>query len=154
MTYPYPRRTGMPTWGKVALILTALLVALVGCTAALVSSAPPVPSASYVAPAPITPSPSTARAAAPIAPTPPTINVEVSEWGQGTWLVGEDIQPGRYKTNGDTESLFQFCMATREDKNGDPIGFPETTNAGPAYVTVKASDTALSLSGDCKWSRS
>lgn len=75
-------------------------------------------------------------------------------FGQGTYEVGTDIQPGRYKTSGASEdSIWQFCMASREKADGSAIGFPETTNTGPAFIEVKASDAQVTFSGECTWTR-
>lgn len=50
------------------------------------------------------------------------------------------------------DSLFPFCAAYRKQADGTPIGIPETTNEGPAYITVRASDGLVEFSGDCAWS--
>ncbi|HWN29619.1 MAG TPA: DUF4190 domain-containing protein [Actinomycetospora sp.] len=73
-------------------------------------------------------------------------------FGQGTYTVGSEIAPGRYRTDGAPESsLFPLCMAARQGADGSPIGFPETTNNGPAYITVRASDGLVEFTGDCTW---
>ena len=67
--------------------------------------------------------------------------------------MGSEIAPGRYRTDGAPESsLFPLGMATRQAADGSPIGIPETTNNGPAYVTVRASDGLVEFTGDCTWS--
>ncbi len=63
------------------------ICALVGCGG---DGAPPT------SPPPPTPAP---PAAPPPAPVPPT--TERTSFGAGTWLVGSDIEPGRYFTNPD-----------------------------------------------------
>ena len=74
-------------------------------------------------------------------------------FGQGTYTVGAEIAPGRYRTDGaPAGSLFPFCMAARQGADGTAIGIPETTNNGPAYVTVRASDGLVEFTGDCTWS--
>lgn len=80
-------------------------------------------------------------------------SVPVGSFAQGTYTVGSEIAPGRYRTAGASEdSLFPFCSASRQRADGTAIGFPETTNNGPAYVTVRASDGQVQFSGDCVWS--
>ncbi|GAA4897591.1 hypothetical protein [Actinomycetospora straminea] len=99
--------------------------------------------------APTYPVPSSASAAEPTADPA----VPVGSFGQGTYTVGAEIAPGRYRTPGAPQgSLFPFCAAFRQEADGTPIGIPETTNEGPAYVTVRASDGLVQFSGDCVWS--
>ncbi|MDT7741930.1 MAG: hypothetical protein QOE59_1008 [Actinomycetota bacterium] len=81
----------------------------------------------------------------------------VDGFSQGTYEVGTgtgQIAPGKYRTTGAPSSeLFQFCMASREKSDGSTIGFPVTTNTGPAFVTVQSSDGMVELSGPCTWAK-
>ena len=88
--------------------------------------------------------------------SPPTqsaaASVPAGSFGQGTYTVGAEITPGRYRTDGaPAGSVFPFCMAARQGADGTGIGIPETTNNGPAYVTVRASDGLVEFTGDCTW---
>lgn len=87
------------------------------------------------------------------APTSASPSTPAGSFGQGTYTVGAEIAPGRYRTAGAPESsVFPFCMASRQGADGSAIGIPETTNEGPAYVTVRASDGQVEFTGDCVWS--
>lgn len=60
--------------------------------------------------------------------------------GDGTYLVGDDIQPGTYKSaGGDT------CYWSRLGQGGADI-IDNNLGAGPAVVTVRSSDFALEVS--------
>lgn len=101
-------------------------------------------STSYTAPSYSAPT----SAAAPTSAVVPT-----GSFSQGTYTVGAEIAPGRYRTAGAPEgSIFPLCMASRQRADGSPIGIPETTNEGPAYVTVRSGDGQVQFSGDCVWS--
>ncbi|MDD7963918.1 DUF4190 domain-containing protein [Actinomycetospora lemnae] len=90
---------------------------------------------------------------APSSASAPAPAVPAGSFGQGTYTVGGEIAPGRYRTAGaPADSLFPFCAAYRKQADGTPIGIPETTNEGPAYITVRASDGLVEFSGDCVWS--
>lgn len=67
---------------------------------------------------------------------------------QGTYLMGEDVQAGRHRTAG---QLLAFLHDLRRGSDGSPNGIPETTNEGPAFVTVQTSDGRVEFSGDCPW---
>lgn len=101
-------------------------------------------STSYTAPSSSAPS----SAAAPTSAAAPA-----GSFSQGTYTVGSEIAPGRYRTAGAPEgSIFPLCMASRQRADGTAIGIPETTNEGPAYITVRASDGLVEFTGECVWS--
>ncbi|WP_433781915.1 DUF4190 domain-containing protein [Actinomycetospora sp. CA-101289] len=113
--------------------VSAMAAATSGSTTSSTYSAP-----SYSAP--------TQSAAAESATTP------AGSFGQGTYTVGSEIAPGRYRTDGaPDDSVFPLCMAARQSADGSSIGMPETTNNGPAYITVRASDGLVEFTGDCTW---
>ena len=70
-------------------------------------------SAAPVAPAVAAPAPAQqAPAAEPAGPK--------SSFGDGTWVVGEDIAPGTYKSPGAQEGMFELCsVTTHSDENAD-----------------------------------
>jgi hypothetical protein len=89
------------------------------------------------------------------APTTTTQSGPRTSFSNGTYLVGSEVQPGRYRTSGASpDALFQFCMASRQRADGQGIGFPETTNDGPAYVTIQSSDAQVEFTGPCTWVKS
>jgi hypothetical protein len=90
---------------------------------------------------------------APSSPAATSAAAPAGSFSQGTYTVGAEIAPGRYRTAGAPEgSIFPLCMASRQRADGSPIGIPETTNEGPAYITVRASDGMVEFTGDCVWS--
>ena len=58
------------------------------------------------------PAPEEAPAPAPSGPK--------TSFGDGTWVVGEDIVEGTYKSAGAQESMFELCsVTTHRDENAD-----------------------------------
>lgn len=127
----------------------AVLAFLVGVGA---GAATPMPINS-AAPAPVqydpTPSPAFLTYTAPAAePTLPAGTIAA-----GTYVVGEDIQPGTYKTTGPTDSLIKSCYWERMknlDGGFDAIAANDNIT-GPGVLTVKPGDKGLKLSGSCTW---
>jgi hypothetical protein len=68
--------------------------------------------------------------------------------GDGTFEVGEDIQPGTYKTSGNSDGM---CYWERDkDAKGDTDSILANDNVlGSSYVTIKASDRFFT-STDCE----
>jgi hypothetical protein len=104
-----------------------------------------------------TPSSSSRYTSAPSAAAVPDSSTGAGGFSQGTYEVGTgsgQIAPGKYRTTGASpDQLWQFCMASREKGDGSAIGFPVTTNTGPAFVTVRSSDGMVEFSGSCTWTR-
>ena len=70
--------------------------------------------------------------------------------GDGTFLVGEDIQPGTYQTDGGGE--FGCYWARLSDTSGEFEGIIANGNPqGPTTVTISASDAAFETSGCSEW---
>lgn len=57
-------------------------------------------------------------AAAPVAVLPPAPTGPVSTFGPGTYLVGEDITPGKYRSPGVTPGAFELCYWDVQDDDG------------------------------------
>jgi len=75
--------------------------------------------------------------------------------GNGTYVVGTDIQPGSYRTAGRVDSGFPHCYWSRNlDASGevDSIVANSTTD-GPTTVTVKPTDGAFHTSGCQPWTK-
>lgn len=74
-------------------------------------------------------------------------------FGDGMYLVGEDIKPGRYKTSGPSDADLPNCYWARlknTDGDFDAIianGAPD----GTGFVTIKSSDVAFETSGCAEW---
>lgn len=66
--------------------------------------------------------------------------------GDGVYLVGDDIQPGTYKSEGGST-----CYWARQDSNGGIID--NELVSGPTIVTVRASDFSLKVSGCAPFTR-
>ncbi|GIG71052.1 hypothetical protein [Phytomonospora endophytica] len=65
----------------------------------------------------------------------------------GTFLVGEEIQPGTYVVTGDIED----CYWERQDRNGGIIDNYFSASARRVEVTIQASDYAFSSDGCGEW---
>lgn len=66
--------------------------------------------------------------------------IAANSFGVGTHIVGDDIQPGTYKSAGG-----QGCYWERNDVSGGIIANDLTD--GPAVIVVKASDFSVSVNG-------
>jgi hypothetical protein len=72
--------------------------------------------------------------------------------GEGTFVVGEDIRPGRYKAR--AEENGDCYWARLKDDSGDPDSIIANNNsAGSSSVTIKPSDGAFETSGCTPWVR-
>lgn len=69
--------------------------------------------------------------------------------GDGTWLVGEDIEPGVYRNSGDGSSCYWERLSGLSGELGDIIanGIPD----GPVVVEIAGSDVAFSSQGCGTW---
>jgi hypothetical protein len=86
----------------------------------------------------------TAAASAPaVAPTPPTIT-------DGTYEVGVDIEPGKYKSSGTTG---YGCYYARLKANDGSLGdiIQNNNSQGPSVVTIKESDGYFETTGCAPW---
>jgi hypothetical protein len=85
---------------------------------------------------------SSASAAAPATNT--------TQFTSGTYQVGSDIQPGRYKTPGGS-----FCGWSRDSSDDGQLSsiIANDIVQGPGSVTIKSSDKFVEFSGDCTWTK-
>jgi hypothetical protein len=74
-----------------------------------------------------------------------------ASFGDGTYVVGTDLQPGRYKTDGKSDS-FGCYWARDGDLSGENILANGIVN-GPTTVEVRSGDTAFEVSGGCQWAK-
>ncbi|MGH3501210.1 MAG: hypothetical protein ACRDQA_10045 [Nocardioidaceae bacterium] len=75
----------------------------------------------------------------------------------GTYLVGEDIQPGTYRTKGPEEgSLTDMCYYARLSGTSGELGdiIANGNPSGQTVVTISASDEAFETTGCQPWVRS
>lgn len=74
-----------------------------------------------------------------------------TQFGDGTWVVGEDIEPGVYRNSGDGSYCYWERLSGLSGEFDDIIanGAPD----GPAVVEIASSDAAFSSQGCDSWSR-
>lgn len=142
------------------LVCSALgLVACIGYAAAFgaaMSNTPPAGSAPLAQPRATT---SSAKPQAPspagIAPDPVTAAPApvAAGIGEGVYVVGPDIEPGTYRTDGPGNGAFPYCYWARlKDTTGSFEAIIANGNPqGPATVTIKKGDGAFETSGCAPW---
>jgi hypothetical protein len=100
----------------------------------------------------VTPAP---EALAPEASTAPQLAAPEGI-GEGTHIVGVDIEPGTYRSSGATPGLFELCLWSTKDgpaSNADVIDFG-TANTDERQVVEIASDVGAFESSGCEpWQR-
>jgi hypothetical protein len=108
----------------------------------------PVPSpAVAAAPAPVQPPEQGATVDEPVAPV-----VSSGHFTQGAYEVPSEMPTGKYKTTGDQDGIFKFCMATTYgDVAGEHLLKVESTNDGPAILVVGKNVKRVDFTGDCEW---
>ncbi len=72
--------------------------------------------------------------------------------GEGTFIVGEDIKPGRYKARADGDGSCYWARMKDDSGDSDSIIANNITD-GSASVTIKESDGAFETSGCTPWIR-
>ena len=105
----------------------------------------PAPTAATPTPTAATPSPSPTPAAPTPTPTPSTSG----RFGDGTYIVGVDIAPGRYRTN----SLSSFCSWSRlSGFGGSDIIDIDIPSGASAIVDIAPTDVGFETGGCGSWS--
>ncbi|WP_460779997.1 hypothetical protein [Microbacterium shaanxiense] len=66
-------------------------------------------------------------------------------WGAGLYIVGTDVQPGTFQTNGDIKD----CYWARLDAAGEIIDNNFVTAASQVQLTIDPGDYSLSIEGGC-----
>lgn len=79
--------------------------------------------------------------------TPPPVNALTD----GTWVVGKQVVPGVYSTDGKSDSGGCYYARLSSFTSSDIIDNGNLT--GPTTIEVAPSDKALELSGGCTWSK-
>jgi hypothetical protein len=72
--------------------------------------------------------------------------------GEGTFIVGDDIQPGRYKARAGKDGLCYWARLKDDSGDFDSI-IANNSTSGQASVTIKSSDGAFETSGCTPWRR-
>ena len=73
----------------------------------------------------------------------------LAQFGDGTWIVGEDVQPGTYRTQGRVDG----CYWARLTAGGEVIDNNFISAALQAVVIVEASDALIESSGCGTWTK-
>ncbi|MFD3520165.1 hypothetical protein [Streptomyces sp. NPDC058653] len=76
--------------------------------------------------------------------------------GEGTFVVGEDVQPGTYKTSGPSDSEYPNCYWARlRSTSGDFEDIISNgTPSGQTTVTISGGDGAFETTGCAEWKKS
>jgi hypothetical protein len=128
----------LPWLARIGLVLVAVVVG--GVVVAAVNRSAVIDSGGSARPS----------AAAPVEDRRPA--VPAGQIGEGVWLVGQDVEPGTYRSPGATTVMgFNFCSWQRlSDTSGETSAIiaSGTGNAGEQQVvTIAATDTAFEVSG-------
>ncbi|GAA5120583.1 hypothetical protein [Pseudonocardia adelaidensis] len=92
---------------------------------------------------------SAATADAPEA-APPAPSGPLTTFGPGTFEVGVDIEPGKYKTTGpDGPNCYYARLKTGDGSMGDILD--NNNSQGPVTVTIKESDGYFETQGCADW---
>lgn len=145
-------------WYKTAGLALGVLVVLIvvaSCMGALArgTTSYRAPGSGGVAglpvPSPAAAAPRTEYAPAPAAPVSPGVTPAVSSGiGDGTYEVGAEIQPGKYKTTGGSG-----CYWARQSSADEGDIISNHFGNGPTTVVLKASDKFFRTSGCDGWSK-
>jgi hypothetical protein len=72
--------------------------------------------------------------------------------GEGTYIVGDDIQPGRYQAAAGPDGYCYWARLKDDSGDFDSI-IASNTTSGRASVTISASDGAFDTGGCTTWIR-
>ena len=132
-------------WAGVIVIGFFCFVFGIGCGATTSGSTPAAqssPSTSAPRPTYTAPTYSPPVTVAPAAPT--------TSFGDGTWIVGSDIQPGTYRSSGAKQGLFELCSATTKSgasSNSDTIDWVTANANEPVVIEIGPGVKAFEVSG-------
>ena len=162
---PAKTKRKVPLWGTVLTGVVCLAIGAgaggkTGDSSTSANGAPVaagVPSVSVsVSPSPVVTTvfvtasaPAPTKAAAPA----PTTAARVVIPGDGTYIVGSDIKPGRYKTTGPADSSFPNCYWERDRDLDGGVGsiIANDNTQGQTTVQIRSSDAAFKTTGCADW---
>ncbi len=83
--------------------------------------------------------------------------VEAGNFGDGIWLVGDEMAPGNYRATIDSEGIFDFCDYSRladlsGTDNGEIAEYHESGEGEQVLVTIEEGDFAFETNGCGHWS--
>jgi hypothetical protein len=81
-----------------------------------------------------------------------TTSTQSGAFGEGTFIVGDEIQPGRYQAMTDENGLCYWARLKDDTGDFDSI-IANNGTSGRASVTIKPSDGAFESSGCTRWTR-
>ncbi|MCU1653468.1 MAG: putative secreted protein [Pseudonocardia sp.] len=96
---------------------------------------------------------SQSRVATPEVSTPAPVPGQIG--GDGTYVVGTDIQAGSYRTTGPARSVIPNCYWTRNSDTSGELSsiIASDITQGPTTVTIKPTDGAFHTSGCQPWTK-
>lgn len=98
----------------------------------------------------------TAADRAPTAPATPAVAAASAGITSGTWIVGTDVQPGTYRSDGPNDAV-SYCMWSRHRVvTGDPfegIIASDGTTSGQTVVTIAPTDKVFITKGCAPFER-
>ena len=79
----------------------------------------------------------------------------MTTFGEGTFEVGEDIEPGTYKTSGPSSGWMKYCCWERQSATDGEFSsiIANQGGEGPTTVTISPSDAAFKTSGCLPWTK-
>lgn len=128
-----------------AIGLLVCLLWLIGFAAA---TSPTNGSSSYSSPSYYSSAPTWSAQTTPTTRTMPSVT---GPFQAGTYLVGEELTAGTYRTDGSGGSCYWERLTNTSGEFEAIITNDIVT--GPSTMTVSASDGAVRFSGDCTWTR-
>ena len=145
---PPPQKKGMGAGAIVAIVFGSIFggLVLIGALASIGDSddrtdAKPTRTAVAAAP-PATKSPTAPSRTAAAKP-----KATAAGYGDGDYLIGEDIPPGTYETPGAQAGIFEFCMVSTKPADGG-LGQMRSANKDERIIiTITKDDTLLTVSG-------
>jgi hypothetical protein len=66
---------------------------------------------------------------------------------EGEWLVGAEVEPGRYRSTGAKEGIFDLCSATTRSDSGDVIEWKTGKTGEQVLINVTGGAARFSHSG-------
>jgi hypothetical protein len=145
---PAPKKRKWP-WIVGGLFVLLFVVPALGNSTS--SSSPTTPSNTVAS------APASVAAAAPVAPLKAVDDAPAAvpsgpktSFGDGTWVVGEDIVPGNYRSAGAKEGIFEYCQITTHSDENAESPFLDWKNANanePIRVKVSGKVKSVEVTG-------
>jgi hypothetical protein len=145
---PARRRRRWP-WVIAGVVVLLFLVSALSNRSDPAPATPQTSAGSPIVPATTTtrvPTPVTTTAAAPVVAVGPK-----TSFGEGTWVVGEEIEPGTYRTTGAAGGFIDYCQVTTysdEAASSDKLLDLRNGNADePIRIKISGKVKSVTMSG-------